>query len=113
MKYEETARRLKKALSDNDMKAQELADKCGINKASISQYVNGSHKPSNIKAALMADVLGVNALWLMGFDSFDNEENQLSEKDKNILNAFNELTPENQRHILEMMAYFKDKENRK
>lgn len=68
MRYEETARRLKKALSDKNMKAQELADKCNINKASISQYVNGTHKPSNIKAALMADVLEVSALWLMGFD---------------------------------------------
>ena len=68
MKYEKTAKRLMKALSDNDMRAQDLANATGINKASISQYVNGSHAPSNISAGKMADVLGVSPLWLMGFD---------------------------------------------
>ena len=68
MKYEKTAKRLMKALSDNDMRAQDLANATGINKASISQYVNGSHAPSNISAGRMADVLDVSPLWLMGFD---------------------------------------------
>ena len=68
MKYEKTAKRLMKALSDNDMRAQDLANATRINKASISQYVNGSHAPSNISAGKMADVLGVSPLWLMGFD---------------------------------------------
>lgn len=68
MKYEKTAKRLMKALSDKNMKAQELADKAKINKASVSQYINGSHAPSNISAGKMAEVLGVSPLWLMGFD---------------------------------------------
>ena len=68
MKHELTAKRLSKALSDSGMVAQELATKSGVSKASISQYVNGSHKPSNISAGKMANVLGVNPMWLMGFD---------------------------------------------
>ncbi|MBQ8559087.1 MAG: helix-turn-helix domain-containing protein [Tyzzerella sp.] len=50
------------------MKPQELANRSEVNKASISQYINGSHKPSNISAGKMASVLQVNPLWLMGFD---------------------------------------------
>lgn len=68
MKHQVTAQRLKDALAKNNMKAVELADRSGVSKASVSQYVNGSHKPSNVSAELMAEVLGVAPLWLMGFD---------------------------------------------
>lgn len=68
MKYEQTAKRLLLALSNSNMKPQELADKSGVSKASISQYVNGSHSPSNISSGKMGAILNVNPLWLMGFD---------------------------------------------
>lgn len=68
MKHEETAKRLKDALYENNMKPQELADLSGVSKSSISQYINGSHKPSNISAGKMAAVLGVDPMWLMGFN---------------------------------------------
>ena len=75
MKNEVTAKRLIQALDRLGMRAQELADKTGLNKASISQYVNGTHAPSNISAGKMADVLGVSPVWLMGYDvpMFENE----------------------------------------
>ena len=68
MKYPITAQRLREALNNKKMKAQELADKTGINKASISQYINGSHAPSNLSAGKMSEILDVSPLWLMGFD---------------------------------------------
>lgn len=73
MKNELTAKRLSLALSNSNMKPQELADKSGVSKASISQYVNGSHAPSNISSGKMAPILNVNPLWLMGFDVPMNE----------------------------------------
>ncbi len=68
MKYELTAKRLKMALDKYSMKPQELSEKSGVSKASISQYINGSHTPSNISSGKIATVLNVNPLWLMGFD---------------------------------------------
>lgn len=68
MKHENTAKRLRLALQNNGITAQELCDLSGVSKASISQYVNGSHKPSNISAQKMGMCLGVSPLWLMGFD---------------------------------------------
>lgn len=68
MKNKETARRLQEALDRKGITPSELAKKSGVSKASISQYLNGSHAPSNISSAKMANVLHVNALWLMGFD---------------------------------------------
>lgn len=68
MKHQETAYRLKTALDRLNMRAQELSDRSGVAKASISQYINGTHKPSNVSAGKMAAVLDVDPLWLMGFD---------------------------------------------
>ena len=68
MKHEETARRLRLALSDAGISQQELADRAGISKTSVSQYVHGTHIPGNGKAGAMAEVLNCNPLWLMGFD---------------------------------------------
>lgn len=81
MKNEITAKRLSLALSNSNIKPQELADKSGVSKASISQYVNGSHAPSNISSGKMATVLKVNPLWLMGFD-VPMVENTASEEER-------------------------------
>ena len=64
-----TAKRLSTALLKANMRPQELANASGVSKASISQYLSGSHAPSNISSGKMAKVLGVNPLWLMGFDT--------------------------------------------
>lgn len=68
MKNEETAKRLSLAMETAGIKAQELADRSGVSKASISQYLHGTYIPSNISAAKMGAVLDVNPPWLMGFD---------------------------------------------
>lgn len=68
MKNEITAKRLQYALDQANMKAQELADRSKVNKASISQYINGTHAPSNFSAGKMGAVLDVDPVWLMGYD---------------------------------------------
>lgn len=68
MKNPEVSKRFNYILNLRGLKAQELSDKTGISKASLSQYVNGSHCPSNDKAQVLGEALRVNPLWLMGFD---------------------------------------------
>lgn len=68
MKHEVTSLRLKEALNQCNMIPKELSLKSGVSEASISQYVNGNHAPSNISSGKMASVLGVDPMWLMGFD---------------------------------------------
>lgn len=69
MKHPETAKRIKHILDLRGIAPVELATMSGVSKSSISQYVNGSHAPSNISAGKMAPILGVNPVWLMGFDA--------------------------------------------
>lgn len=85
-----TAKRLSLALSKINMIPQELSNASGVNKSSISQYLNGSHSPSNISSEKMSKTLNVNPLWLMGFDvpmrNIDNTNtNQISAKTINVL----------------------------
>ena len=68
MKYPITAQRLREALDKANMTQQELSDKSGIGKSSISHYINGSNEPGNKSAYAIAQVLGVNPAWLMGLD---------------------------------------------
>lgn len=68
MKYPIIAQRLKEAMADKDIKAVELSLRSGVLKSSISQYMNGTHSITNVKAGAIAEVLGVNPVWLMGFD---------------------------------------------
>ncbi len=48
---------------------QELANKTGVSKASISQYVNGKNTPSNLTALQLSSPFHINPAWLMGFDA--------------------------------------------
>lgn len=60
--------RLEIALAARNMKAVDLAEKTGINKARISQYVNGIYTPKSKATYLIAQALNVDEKWLMGFD---------------------------------------------
>lgn len=69
MKYPVTSKRLKQAMEEKGMKAVELSARTGIGKSSISHYMSGSHWPDdNRKVGIIAEVLGVNPSWLMGFN---------------------------------------------
>ena len=51
-----------------DGSQQVFADKVGIGKSSVSQYMNGKNFPSNIRAAEIAKAFNVHPMWVMGFD---------------------------------------------
>lgn len=50
------------------MKPIDVVNKTGIGKNSISYYLSGIHKPKSEYLYLIAQVLDVNAEWLMGYD---------------------------------------------
>ena len=79
MKNYKSAERLKEAMHNRGIIAESLALESGVSKASISQYLNGHHAPSNINAGKMAEVLRVNPVWLMGFDVPKHQEATFSE----------------------------------
>lgn len=105
MKNELTAKRLQLALSNANMKPQELADKSGVSKASISQYVNGSHAPSNISSGKMGKVLNVEPMWLMGFDVEMRKEisSESASEDMELLKKFSLLNRRDKKVVMSLM----------
>lgn len=81
MKNNETSKRLSEAMNDINIKAVDLAQKAGVSKGAISQYLNGTTKIGNINAGKLSDVLGVSPLWLMGFDVAKKDEPKLTIND--------------------------------
>ena len=70
-----SSRRLGSLLSELGISQQELADKSGVLKSSISQYLTERATPSNINVGKMAKVLSVDPLWLLGYDVPMRKEN--------------------------------------
>lgn len=63
-----TSSRLKEAMERIKINPSDLSKKSGVSKSSISQYLSGLYKPSNVSAGQMAEVLHVNPVWLLGYD---------------------------------------------
>lgn len=77
MKISNTSTRLKKIMTDNNMRQVDILKKvepyCQVynikmNKSDISQYVSGKVEPSQDKLVILSMALNVSEAWLMGFD---------------------------------------------
>lgn len=62
----ETKDRLREALEKRNMRPIDLANKTGMTRGAISQYLSGKITPKQDKLYLMAQALGVDPVWLMG-----------------------------------------------
>lgn len=60
--------RLNKAMEIKGVKASELAERSGLSKARISQYLNGIYTPKSKGIYAIAKALNVSETWLMGYD---------------------------------------------
>lgn len=60
--------RLNDALRLRNMRPIELSEKTGIPKSMVSYYLSGKSIPKADRVYMIAEVLGVNEAWLMGYD---------------------------------------------
>ena len=86
------ANRLKIALNLKKMKPIDLANKTGINKSLISNYLSGAFKAKQDKVNIIAETLDVSEGWLMGYD-VSMEREWIDDKDPS------ELSIDNARYI--------------
>ena len=62
------AKRIRDAMELRGVTQNELAKRTGIDKGSISHYVNGHYTPRKTGLSKIAAALHVNPVWLMGYD---------------------------------------------
>lgn len=64
-----SAKRIRQLIEERcDGSQQAFADKVGIGKASVSQYVNETNYPNNKTCGKIAAAFGLEPMWVMGFD---------------------------------------------
>lgn len=133
MKTSNTSKRLKELMSLKNLRQVDIAEKTGLGKSAISQYVSGKITPKQDKVYILADGLNVSPAWLMGYDVpmareiipvseklnngyyTDPETAELAEKlrtdpDMKILfSAAKDLTPEEMQQAADYVNYLKMK----
>lgn len=65
MNREEYADALKKFLRQKNLKQQDIADKFGVNHATVNNLINGHTRFGKAKAIRWGEALGIDPLWLM------------------------------------------------
>lgn len=68
METYERKNRIAEALSIRNMKQVELAEKTGIAKSAINNWLNHRYQPKQKSLLLMARALEVSEMWLAGYD---------------------------------------------
>lgn len=95
MKKENTAIRLKRIMSDRNLRQVDILNltepyckkyDVKMNKSDISQYCSGKTEPNQDKLFVLGIALNVNEAWLMGYDVPMTRAEQISDED--IGNAF-------------------------
>ena len=131
MRNENTSIRLKKIMADKGLKQADILNKCKpicerynkmynmniqITKSDLSQWISGVYEPRQNKLTVLAEALGTNEVWLMGFDvpnvpkdeynssvSKEKEKEMLKDvlKRKGFLNDNEEITEEDFNRLIE------------
>ena len=96
---ETTGKRLKKIMSDRDIKQVDILRMCepycqkyGVKlaKNDLSQYINDKVQPRQDKLSILGMALGVSEAWLMGFDvdtASEPENSEAMQLYQNYMNA--------------------------
>ena len=106
---EPCATRIKKALSIRNMTQTELCARAKISKSTLSEYLSGKYEPKQDKVFILAQALGVDPVWLWGYDvpmetqkEIFPDKVELTEEEKMMLSVFRLIPEEQQRAFLEM-----------
>lgn len=106
--------RLNHALRLRGKTAAEMCRSTGLTTSSVSRYLSGQSVPKQQPLSLMADFLGVNPAWLMGYDVpmlIGASADYILESEKLAL-AIETLTPENRENLLKYAQWLVDNQGK-
>lgn len=67
-KISTTQKRLAEMMKILNVCAADIVRKTGINKSTLSHYINGKRVAAQNQLALISDAYGIDPAWLMGYD---------------------------------------------
>lgn len=59
--------RLNEALNMKRMRPAELAQRLGVHRGSVSNWLSGRYKPNSVTTDKIAEILDVSTTWLLGY----------------------------------------------
>ena len=68
MKNSNTKERLNELMTQYGLKQSDIVKRTGLNKATISYYMNGKREPAQDNIFIIAQAFDVDPAWLMGYD---------------------------------------------
>lgn len=101
-----------------DGNQQLFVEKTGINKGSVSQYVNGKNVPSTTTAKKIGQLFDVNPAWIMGFDvprhidvPSNNNVMTLSDEERRVILAYRNLSDVEKDMVCRQLQVRREKES--
>ena len=83
-----TKDKIKKLIQNDKTETRQLAIEMGVTKTMVSKLNNGTSVPSAKIIRIICMHYGVSADWLMGLDNRPDVSEQLTEKNRKILDVF-------------------------
>ena len=111
--------RIKELRLARNMTQKELADMLGVDRTAIVKYETGKNGPTSEILIKLAKIFNVSLEYLLGIDDIKEETKkdltaQYSDEAKKIYDILSELTPENQKKLLELaVMYVENQKNHK
>ena len=112
MRITDTAHRLNELMSEYGLRQQDLANRTGISKATISHYVKNEREPKQDKIAVISKAFDVDPAWLMGFDvPMKKNKYGSGAADAEIVFLYGKLSDENKKKALDYIQYLLDRQS--
>ena len=115
MIYREFAARIRYAMAVKGLKNKDIVERCEklgytIHTTTVSQFLSGRFRPTDERAELMAEVLGVDKEWLQGKGNVDNMQGRLKGREleitlKNMNDMFTALSHDSQQILLHFLYF--------
>ena len=67
-KVSTTQKRLHEMMQVLNISQQDIANRTGLNKSTISNYCNGNRTPNQRNTAIISDAFQISPAWIMGYD---------------------------------------------
>ena len=106
---EKCSSRIKRALYIRGMKQSELCEITKIPKSAMSEYISGAYEPKQDRVFLISKALGVDPVWLMGFNvpmepqKMSPDEPALTGGEMLMLQLFRQIPEDKQPEALELL----------
>lgn len=113
MKVSDSQHRLAELMDYYGISQQSLSDRTGIDKSTISLYVNGKREPRQDKISLICDAYNVDPAWLMGHDVPMQRQNPAvaGSLHGTLISKFSKLSDRDQEIVMNMIDSMLDRKS--